>query len=199
MNDLEWRLSVCREAVYRHPGHMIDWYAPSLAVKLGVTEKKIHEYFKRLVDAKEIVERNGRFYPPGYFREDRKEDEEKEKLLQYLGEKAGEAERGEDVKYLTGEKTIEWQELIKHEAKPDMENYILVYDIKISKDTDSAELRRIYRQLEKTYHQILKEGRWAERIQKSVWKFESREDALRMASILESMAKVRVFRVQEEV
>jgi hypothetical protein len=202
MNDLEWRLTVCREAVEKYPGHMIDWYAPSLAVKLGVTEKKISEYFQMLVKAGEIVERSGKFYPASYktsYKLGEEEDKKREEaLLKYL-EQAQSPQLPEIVTNVTEEKTVTWQELVKHEAKPDMENYILVYDLERAKLSDS-EWRRLYREIEKAYHQILREGRWAERIQRSVWKFENREDALRIASILpESMAKIRIFRVLEEV
>jgi hypothetical protein len=66
-------------------------------------------------------------------------------------------------------------------------------------DIPASEVMRIYRRLNKVYHQILKEGRYVLRIQFSVWETESREDAYRLASCLPSdKTRIKIYRIVEE-
>jgi CRISPR/Cas system-associated endoribonuclease Cas2 len=75
--------------------------------------------------------------------------------------------------------------------------FLLVYDMKSK--IDDGERRAIYRRLNKAFHDILKQGRYALRVQMSVWETETKEDAYRLASCLPSdKTRVKIYRILGE-
>jgi ribosomal protein L18 len=76
--------------------------------------------------------------------------------------------------------------------------YLIVYDI--SADISSRERMKIYRTLNRIYHQLVSKGVEAERIQLSVWLVEGRDNALWLANAIpRDIAKVEVYEVSNKI
>jgi hypothetical protein len=179
------------EFIRINPGRMAHLIVPHVATKFGLKPKTVSERLKALHEDKQIIIRDGRFYPANHDFTAVKHDSTavKEELIS-MDETA--------FTPVKNDFTPEKQEAFtpeKEEFTP--EKYLLVYDLKY--EPKDNERRTIYNRLNKVYHQILKEGRYAMRIQMSVWILENREDAYRLASCLPpDKTRIKIFKVVEE-
>jgi DNA-binding transcriptional ArsR family regulator len=168
--------------IQSNPGRMADFYIGEVIKAYGVKRETASEWLKSLADAGLIEAHGTRIYPRGYQTEEEKKLEDS--LLAYLRRKVG-----EDVKPLTAP-----VKPLTEQKTP--ERYLLIYDMKA--DIPASEVMRIYRRLNKVYHQILEEGRYALRIQFSVWETETKEDAYRLASCLPSdKTRIKIYKIIE--
>jgi len=86
---------------------------------------------------------------------------------------------------------------VTHVSSADNERYFIVaYDI----SAKSHRRTKIYRTLNRIYHQLVSKGVEAERIQLSVWLVRGRENALWLAKVIpRDIAKVEVYEVSEKI
>jgi hypothetical protein len=201
------------DLIKSYPGRMADFYIYQVSKEFHLKPKTVSEYLRILHQSNEIVEKHARFYPRDFKFED---EEKKEQILpDWLRAKAS-----QDVTPETQDVTPETQKLIRKDESTvtsvtkkytsvttqdvtpmtplePSTKFLLVYDMKA--DIEDSERRAIYRRLNRAYHQILKEGRHALRIQMSVWEIESREDAYRLASCLPSdKTRIKIYRIVGE-
>jgi hypothetical protein len=179
------------EFVRINPGRMAHGIIPHIAARFGLKTKTVSERLKTLHQDGKVMIKDGRFYPanPDFTPVTLDVTTVTEELIN---------KDESTVTHVTEKDTsVTTQDVTPMTPLEPSTKFLLVYDMKA--DIEDSERRAIYRRLKRAYHQILKEGRYALRIQMSVWEIESREDAYRLASCLPSdKTRIKIYRIVGE-
>jgi DNA-binding Lrp family transcriptional regulator len=179
------------KVVRAYPGLTASTIVPMIAGRLGVSEERVRERLKRLVEGGKIVLRHVNFYPvdDGTFETDN---------LSEIGTLDRLIHGNEDAKGAM-------ESLLSQEVKPrtDGENgtsgvrFLLIYDLK--PEVPAAVRRVAYYRLNEAISAIRREGRRVERRWPSIIVTETKEDAEKLASCLpRDGATVEIFKVLKE-